>query len=199
MKTLATLFLVAISFASFSQNYQPSDMVPSADSSVQSYIEHSIVDRINEYRVTKGLHELRVDTLLKPAAVHHAMYMRHTHDLTHDELEDVPNFTEYKYPSTRYLHLIDNKKFWGISENLLSDLILFNKEKFTFEYVIEHTVTNGYKTCGAHWRDLMSDEYDSIYIFYDMNHNNPDDYGAAITCTVILGVSSDSYKQELGI
>lgn len=178
------------------QNYAKKDLIPSGDSTVQQFMEEEILKRINEYRIAKGVSPLRADTILATAAYHHLEYMRRSGEFDHEEKTDLPDFNELPWPSYRR-KLLDQNKIWAITEELLSYLIMFNSPTFTFEYMIEHTTTNGFKTCSAHWRALMNPEYDCAFVVYDMKSTT--DMSAGVICMIILGMSSDPYKKELGL
>lgn len=198
MRTILCLALVIQSSLSLAQStpFKPQDKIYSCDSITQAYIEHLILLELNSLRKVEGAEPLRIDTLLRPAVMHHVKYMRLSGDMTHDETKDLENFTEYEWPTTRKHYLIDQSKIWKISEELINGIIVFDSEKYTYEKVIENTLQKGYKTCNGHWSSLMSPEYDCVYIYYDLNQKCHS-HGAGIICTILLGLSSDNYKKEI--
>lgn len=180
---------------------KPTDAVI-CDSASQAYLEHLIIERINEFRVARGVPPLIVDTLLKPAVDHHVEYQRRAQVMSHDEDIDLPDFDELLWPGMR-IRLLEPGKFWKITDELLSYLVEFHKpEARPFQYYVTATVDKGYKTCNGHWSDLMNPEYNAIYMCYDFQYADPCEEDAryrAIVCTIVLGTYSDPYKKELGM
>ena len=127
------------------------------------------VNELNLIRKKAGKPLLKWDTRLQPAAVHHVNYMRYCkkHHLVntltfvhkdtsydagymgHDEIFDVPNFTEIEWPSWR-ISLLDRNVFSEMTEEL-----------GTVGTVM------GFNWCEYHWAALNNAKWDSVYAYTD--------------------------------
>lgn len=195
--------LLSISIITYGQKL--TDPVPGPDSVSQHFIETNMIERINNYRIEKGVHPLVFEPELKPAVLHHVNYMRLTKTMSHDEEIEVEGFELLPWPGHRKNKYLDPMKYWKVGECLLSDLVQFNVDSspewvpdgmFNFDYVIDHAV-EGFHSSPSHWACLMNKEWDCIYIYYDLNYHDPNDSGAAIICTVMVGMYSDYFKEGI--
>ena len=205
MKNLITLLIVLISLTGNSQKFKQSDKFYFLDSTNLPYIESLIAERVNMYRKEKGLQPLIWNDTLKPGCDHHQYYMTHSHDMSHEQTIDLPNFDELAYPSSR--SLLNMFNYAGIREELTSDMFNLGEKGMVFKDYVTRQIEGGFKKSSAHWSALMDPELDYIYV--DVMNGDPNlksdeiqYYGGTFTMIVMCenfknpSLCSDFYSEK---
>ncbi len=167
------------------------------DSLKQEFIQLETFKEINRRRAAYGMKPLVLDTGLRPAAVHNAIYNRwclknriaqrpgDDCTMTHDQRVDMPGFTEIKFPEFR-IKLLDQSRFASITEELTWEPIFNLQNKDTFKQRVDGNIF-GFEMSEGHWYDITKDpKWDAIYIFYDL-HYTGDTKSEHVCVFIILG------------
>jgi hypothetical protein len=165
------------------------------DSLKQEFIQLETFKEINRRRAAYGMKPLVLDTGLRPAAVHNAIYNRwclknrivqHPGDdctMTHFQRVNMPGFTEIEFPMSR-IRLLDQNRFASITEELTWCAIANLQNTDTYKKRVDHVIEN-YECSKAHWYDITKDpKWDAIYIFYDLHFT---DTAQNVCVFIILG------------
>jgi hypothetical protein len=167
------------------------------DSLKQEFIQLETFKEINRRRAAYGMKPLVLDTGLRPAAVHNAIYNRwclknrivqqpgDDCTMTHFQRVDMPGFTEIEFPMFR-IRLLDQTRFASITEELTWEPIFNLQNKDTFKQRVDGNIF-GFEMSEGHWYDITKDpKWDAIYIFYDL-HYTGDTKSEHVCVFIILG------------
>jgi hypothetical protein len=157
------------------------------DSLSRITLERFILDRFNHYRKLRGAKSLVWDEDLRLLCFQHVTYQRLAGKQTHFQNEkDVPGFQELGYGTRHRKLCTDGPKFKNSSEGLINQSFQIKGNSNpdliypTYKMIVDlfFTLKFGYNTCELHWNDIMSGQWDSIFIYYDFNFVNatPDDW-----------------------
>jgi hypothetical protein len=165
------------------------------DSLKQEFIQLETFKEINRRRAAYGMKPLVLDTGLRAAAVHNAIYNRwclknrivqrpgDDCTMTHDQRVDMPGFDEIKFPEFR-IKLLDQTRFASITEELTWCAIFNLQNTDTYKMRVDHVIKN-YEVSEAHWYAITKNpKWDAIYIFYDLHFT---DTAQNVCVFIILG------------
>ena len=125
----------------------------------QTKLDSIVFEKVNQYRIEKGLKEVKFDTACYKASKHHTSYLYTKNIITwpksfcghsEDTLVDFTNRYEFYVPKKRYLHLAEVAL--SISKNYkISDTLLLEK--------ISTEIVNGWKSSPNHNKILLGSDF----------------------------------------
>lgn len=184
MISIRTLFLVTTQIIFSIVLAQETDINLGPDINSRKKIEVEFIKILNQHREKSGLQKLEIDSVLAPMCFQVAVYIRKTHNLSHDQKEDVAFFDEMETPGHRYNELVGYDEYYYTHEVLHSGLSQFDGRTV---FDLANFSVEAFKSSYSHWNALMDKDADHIFVYYDTYHNDPGDNYAALTCIVIIG------------
>lgn len=146
------------------------------DSITRITLERFIIDRLNYHRKLLGRQPLEYEPALRPMCYHQVVYQRLAETQTHCQtVVDLPNWIEMMFMDR--MKLVTDIEITYAGEGLITMTTQLpgewdkNYPAQTYKSLVDvfFTPKYGYPTSKAHWDDVMSAEYNCIYIYYDFH------------------------------
>jgi hypothetical protein len=145
------------------------------DSITRITLERFIIDRINYHRQLLGRAPLKYEPALRPMCYHQVVYQRLAKQQTHCQIDNISNWNELNFIDRK--KLVTDIEIGRAGEGLIDQSIQIpgswdnTYPAQTYKSVVDKFFTPGYgyPTSPTHWNDIMSADYDCIYIYYDFN------------------------------
>jgi hypothetical protein len=145
------------------------------DSITRITLERFIIDRLNYHRQLLGRAPLKYEPALRPMCYHQVVYQRLAKQQTHCQIDNIANWNELDFIDRK--KLVTDIEIGRAGEGLISMTTQLPGELDptyptpTFKELVDEFFTPdyGYPTSKAHWDQVMSADYDCIYIYYDFH------------------------------